>query len=137
MPKAVMISHDNITFVASAVLYTLKTSAKVGVGAVQERMLSYLPLSHVAGMMLDIVCPVYLTARSEAAHLTTFFARAYDLKAGTLKDRLQVATPTMFLGVPLVWEKIADRIRALGATTTGLKKTIATWAKGCGLEYAR
>jgi long-chain-fatty-acid--CoA ligase ACSBG len=104
---------------------------------VQERMLSYLPLSHVAGMMLDIVCPVYLTARSEAAHLTTFFARVYDLKAGSLKDRLQVATPTLFLGVPLVWEKIADRIRALGAETTGLKKKIATWAKSCGLEHAQ
>ena len=40
-----------------------------------------------------------------------FFARIYDLKANSIKDRLNVARPTMFLGVPLVWEKMADRDR--------------------------
>jgi long-chain-fatty-acid--CoA ligase ACSBG len=68
---------------------------------------------------------------------TTFFARPYDLKAGTIKDRLCAARPTIFLGVPLVWEKIADKMRAVGASVTGLKKSISTWAKDKALRKGR
>merc|ERR1712178_594703 len=66
-----------------------------------------------------------------------YFARNYDLKVGAIKDRLQVARPTLFIGVPLVWEKIADKIRAIGATTTGAKKAIADSAKSAALQAAR
>jgi long-chain-fatty-acid--CoA ligase ACSBG len=134
-PKAVMISHDNIIFESSCVLQMLKKSCGVCTTASQERFLSYLPLSHVAGMMVDIVCPVVGAAMSPS-WVTAYFARAYDLKAGSLKDRLQAARPTLFLGVPLVWEKIADKMRAIGASVTGVKKSLATWAKGLGLSYA-
>jgi long-chain-fatty-acid--CoA ligase ACSBG len=135
MPKAVMISHDNIVFESSVVLSML-SSVKIGYG--EERALSYLPLSHVAGMMVDIVCPLVATATSPGGgYITMYFARPYDLKLGTLKDRLQAARPTLFLGVPLVWEKVADKIRAIGAEVTGAKKKVATWAKGVGLEYSK
>ena len=40
--------------------------------------------------------------------------------------------PTLFLGVPRVWEKIEEKMRDVGRTTGGLKKRIATWAKGIG-----
>ena len=127
-PKAVMISHDNIIFESSCVLHLLEAQ-DVGVRPEQERILSYLPLSHVAGMMVDIVTPVVLTSAS-VGWMTLYFARNYDLKAGAIKDRLIACKPTIFLGVPLVWEKIADKMRALGAANTGLKKHIADWAKG-------
>jgi long-chain-fatty-acid--CoA ligase ACSBG len=65
------------------------------------------------------------------------FARVYDLKAGSVKDRLCAIKPTLFLGVPLVWEKIADKMRAIGAQTTGIKKSLATWAKDLGLQHAQ
>lgn len=42
--------------------------------------------------------------------------------------------PTLFLGVPRVWEKIQESIKSKGAESKGLKKTIATWAKAKGLE---
>merc|ERR1712050_490177 len=71
------------------------------------------------------------------ANTCVFFARPYDLKAGTIKDRLSIARPTIFIGVPLVWEKMADKIRAIGAASTGLKKTISTWSKGKALEHAK
>jgi len=135
-PKAVMISHDNIIFESTTVMGLMQKSCDIATAASQERFLSYLPLSHVAGMMLDIVCPIVTTATSPA-WTTAYFARPYDLKAGSLKDRLQAARPTIFLGVPLVWEKVADKIRAIGADVTGAKKSIATWAKGLGLSYAR
>mmetsp|Transcript_12522 Transcript_12522/g.22105 ORF Transcript_12522/g.22105 Transcript_12522/m.22105 type:complete len:781 (+) Transcript_12522:52-2394(+) len=135
-PKAVMISHDNILFEATCVLKILRKHQGVGASSAEERILSYLPLSHVAGLMVDVVCPVIAAARSKSS-VTVFFARPYDLKAGSIKDRLNVAKPTLFLGVPLVWEKIADRIRAIGAETTGAKKAVADWAKGLGLTYAK
>jgi long-chain-fatty-acid--CoA ligase ACSBG len=103
-PKAVMVSHDNIFFESCTVLNLL--ADKVGNGFDlqgnpddEERIISYLPLSHVAGMMVDIVCPVAMTARRESpSYCTVSFARPYDLKLGTLAMRLQSVRPTMFLG---------------------------------------
>ena len=101
--------HDNVIFESTSV---------IGIGAEHmgfckggaslaerhERILSYLPMSHIAGLMVDIAFPIAATA-SSPAYVTTYFARPYDLKAGSLKDRLCVARPTAFLGVPLVWRK--------------------------------
>merc|ERR1711972_1100327 len=80
-------------------------------------------------MMIDIVNPVVSGALTDT-HSTVYFARNYDLKVGAIKDRLQLARPTLFLGVPLVWEKIADKIRAVGAANSGAKKALGDWAKG-------
>lgn len=135
-PKAVMISHDNIIWESSCIQKMVTQSTSLFSTPEQGRILSYLPLSHVAGMMVDIVSPV-VAASITPSYITVYFARQYDLKAGSLKDRLQAARPHIFLGVPLVWEKIADKIRAIGASTKGLKKKIATWAKSKGLTYAR
>ena len=48
----------------------------------------YLPLSHVAGMMVDIIVPVVVTATYPAWY-TVHFARQYDLSKGTIGDRLR------------------------------------------------
>ena len=85
-------------------------------------------------MLLDIVTPIVASAYRNS-YVTVYFARAYDLKVGSIGDRLRTVKPTMFLGVPRVWEKISEKMKAIGATTTGLKKKIATWAKGKGLAY--
>jgi len=135
-PKAVMISHDNIVYVSNTVFGVLAQSAGVGRTPEEERVLSYLPLSHIAGLAVDVVGQIAIDSLTPAS-TAIFFARPYDLKAGSLGDRLRVCQPTVFLGVPLVWEKLADRIRAVGATSTGLKKTMSTWAKGKALEHAR
>jgi long-chain-fatty-acid--CoA ligase ACSBG len=67
-PKAVMLSHDNITFTAK-ILNIVHKYRDMG----QERNVSYLPLSHVAGNMLDIF--VVMTCRG-----TTYFADKNALK---------------------------------------------------------
>lgn len=131
-PKAVMISHDNLIFESTLV----STETPVGGSAVQERIISYLPLSHIAAMMLDFLLPIALTANTDA-WTTCYCARPYDLKAGSLGDRLKSIQPTVFLGVPRVWEKVADKIRAIGKTTTGAKRKIANWAKAKGLEHEK
>jgi len=135
-PKAVMLSHDCMVFETRTVLSMARAHMGLCAKAEQERVLSYLPLSHVAGKMVDICFPFMATATTPA-WVTTYFARPYDLKAGSLGDRLRAARPTIFLGVPLVWEKVADKLRAIGATTKGLKKKLATWAKEKGLANSK
>jgi len=131
-PKAVMISHDSVIFESATVNRLLGDKFNTNQ---QERILSYLPMSHIAGFMVDIVLPLFGTSMTPA-WWTVYFARPYDLKAGTIKDRLQAARPTVFIGVPLVWEKIADKVRAVGAANTGAKKALADWAKGVALKHA-
>jgi len=130
-PKAVMISHDNLAFESNSVLPQCNDVGKVDA---EERLISYLPLSHVAGMMVDIVCPIVMTAYQKG-YMSTNFARPYDLKTGTLGQRLNAIEPTIFLGVPRVWEKIAEKLQAIGAQTKGLKKKLSTKAKAKGLAY--
>merc|ERR1740123_587278 len=135
-PKAEMVSHDNIIYVANTMFGLLSRSCGFSATFEEERVLSYLPLSHVAGLMLDLAAQIVVGGLTKSA-TAVFFARPYDLKAGTIKDRLCTARPTAFLGVPLVWEKMADRIRAIGAASTGLKKSIGDWSKGKALEHAK
>lgn len=136
-PKAVMISHDTIYYEATTILKVLKDSANYcGTADSHERILSYLPLSHIAGFALDVVAPIVAQAYLEGT-VKCYFARQYDLKEKTIRDRLLVAKPTVFLGVPLVWEKMADQIRSLGANITGIQKTIADTAKSLALQRAQ
>merc|ERR1719478_794721 len=125
-PKAVMISHDSLYFLCNSVM---SLNPALGNDGTQERVLSYLPLSHVAGMVLDIWLPIILGTNFNG-YGTVFFARTNDLKDGTIGKRLTYVKPTFFLGVPRVWEKIAEKMQSVGKSTKGLKKVIVTWAKG-------
>mmetsp|Transcript_2807 Transcript_2807/g.4055 ORF Transcript_2807/g.4055 Transcript_2807/m.4055 type:complete len:753 (-) Transcript_2807:377-2635(-) len=131
-PKAVMVSHDSMVFQG----YTVFNKCMPGFAGeeTQERILSYLPLSHVAGSLLDIIGPIAATGFSKG-WVTVHIARPYDLKMGSLGQRIAAVRPTIFLGVPRVWEKISEKMKAVGATVTGLKKQISTWAKGVSLDH--
>ncbi|XP_023332042.1 long-chain-fatty-acid--CoA ligase ACSBG2 [Eurytemora carolleeae] len=120
-PKGVMLSHDNLTFTAKLATSIHKFDIR------KTRILSYLPLSHVAAYMVDIFAPM-------AVQGTTFFADKDALK-GTLKDNLLWCRPTQFLGVPRVWEKIMEGMLNAGRGATGLKKNIGIEAKKAGLKY--
>jgi len=127
-PKAVMISHDNILFEAALVLQILGTSTNFNRRASEERNLSFLPLSHVAGMMVDIIMPLIVTAKGPG-WVCTFFARPYDLKLAAIGDRLRAVKPTIFLGVPRVWEKISEKVKAVGAANNWALRSLAGWCK--------
>lgn len=130
-PKAVMISHDSLVFTASSVL---KSIPELQGPKDQHRVLSYLPLSHVAGLLLDVISAIKLGAAGKGASSSLWFARKYDLSTGGLKYRLQTVEPTLFLGVPRVWEKIAEAIVA-AAPKGGLVKKAGLWAKKTTLKY--
>lgn len=122
-PKAVMISHDNATWTA------LMLAKQMGGMFATDKVVSYLPLSHIAAQVLDVFGPMVYGC-------SVTFARPDALK-GTLGSTLAAVKPNILFGVPRVWEKIMGKIKAKGATTTGLKKTIATWAKGVGMGFSQ
>lgn len=48
---------------------------------------------------------------------------------------MKEARPTCFLGVPRVWEKMQEKMKATGAKVSPMKKRVADWAKSIGLQY--
>ena len=122
-PKAVMISHDNLTWTASNIVENYVDLNH------EDSVISYLPLSHIAAQLIDIHAVLALGA-------STYFAQPDALK-GSLTVTLREVRPTIFFGVPRVWEKIQEKMVQLGRETTGIKKTLSTWAKSCGAEHTR
>ncbi|XP_043265551.1 very long-chain-fatty-acid--CoA ligase bubblegum isoform X1 [Colletes gigas] len=120
-PKAVMLSHDNLTFNALTTIQTL--NFEIG----KEVLVSYLPLSHVAAQIVDIYCSI-------AVGGILYFAEKTALK-GSLVETLLVARPTVFLSIPRVWEKIYEKMQATARSNGVIKTWIASWAKAQGLYY--
>ncbi|KOC68404.1 Long-chain-fatty-acid--CoA ligase ACSBG2 [Habropoda laboriosa] len=120
-PKAVMLSHDNLTHEVRMITRTLKLSEA------KDVLISYLPLSHVAAQIIDIFCGI-------TAATTLYFADKNALK-GSLVDTLVVARPTVFLGVPRVWEKIYEKMQVVARSNGFVKTWIASWAKAQALHY--
>jgi long-chain-fatty-acid--CoA ligase ACSBG len=118
MPKAVMISHDNITWTANNIC---KHYMPLGC---DDRVVSFLPLSHIAAQIIDIHAMLIVGGG-------TYFAEPTALK-GTLTHSLRDIRPTIFFGVPRVWEKIQEKMLSVGKTITGCKKSVSTWAKSVG-----
>lgn len=114
-PKGVMITHDNITWVASQMLKVLDATDK-------EEIISYLPLSHIAEQAVSLHGPYILGC-------TVWFAESID----KLGDNLTEVHPTIFVGVPRVWEKIQAKMMTAGAQNPPLKKKIAAWARAKGM----
>jgi long-subunit acyl-CoA synthetase (AMP-forming) len=118
-PKAVMLSHRNVTWTAARVAVDVELGA-------EDRVVSYLPLSHIAEQIVSLHAPMQ-------AGGAVWFAPSLE----TLADTLRAARPTFFLGVPRVWEKLQAGIQAAGAANPGWKKRLAAWARGVGLRAAR
>jgi long-subunit acyl-CoA synthetase (AMP-forming) len=114
-PKAVMISHDNITWTSKTALETLGY-------AEGDIVVSYLPLSHIAEQVVSLHGPMVTEG-------CTAFAESIE----KLGDNLKEIRPTIFLAVPRVWEKIQAKIVAAASANTGLKKKIGAWARAQGL----
>uniref|UniRef100_A0A6Q2X3L4 Long-chain-fatty-acid--CoA ligase ACSBG2 n=1 Tax=Esox lucius TaxID=8010 RepID=A0A6Q2X3L4_ESOLU len=122
-PKGVMLSHDNLTWTALSVgCHVRLTEATKS----QEIVVSYLPLSHIAAQMVDI----WVTMKVGGA---TYFAQPDALK-GTLVNTMREVRPTAFMGVPRVWEKMQEKMKSTGAKSSTVRRKVAVWAKGVGLQ---
>jgi len=119
-PKAVMLSHDNLTWTTNVV----GQMARLEYG--KDALISYLPLSHIAAQAVDIYAPILYAA-------CVYFAQPDALK-GSLTQTLKEVHPTVFLGVPRVWEKMQERITEISRQNSNMKRKIGMWAKGVGLK---
>uniref|UniRef100_A0A674HK84 Long-chain-fatty-acid--CoA ligase ACSBG2 n=1 Tax=Taeniopygia guttata TaxID=59729 RepID=A0A674HK84_TAEGU len=122
-PKGVMLSHDNLTWTAAAAARFIMLS---DAHDKQEEVVSYLPLSHIAAQMCDIWAAMTLGVQ-------VYFAQPDALK-GSLVETLKEVRPTAFLGVPRVWEKMEEKMKSVGMKASALRRKVATWAKGVGLQ---
>lgn len=117
-----MLCHDNFTWVTHSAKQYLTDLTMAS-----ETLVSYLPLSHVAAQTLDVFVTLSIAA-------TVYFADKDALK-GTLLKTLSDARPTIFLGVPRVYEKIQEKIMQAGAQYGALKRSLGTWAKNVTLKH--
>jgi len=124
-PKGVMLSHDNLTWDIQKFIDSIfvKTGKKMGN---EQVLLSYLPLSHIAAQMLDFMVGCCTGG-------SIYFATPDALKGGLL-PLLQQVRPTFLFGVPRVWEKIMDAMKAKGVNNSCIKNKIVNCAKYIGLN---
>jgi len=116
-PKGVMLSHDNLAWTAQLLI-------DAGGGKLDgDATLSYLPLSHIAEQMSTIHMPT--TAGS-----TVYFAESLD----KVPDNLKEARPTVFFGVPRIWEKFHAVLAGKLGEVTGTKKRLLAWARKVASE---
>ena len=127
-PKGVLLSHDNLLWTSNVLSSTVAQELNI----FNERIVSYLPLSHIAAQISDIY--------ANLCHRTAvFFAPPDALRGGgaALVATLRKVRPTQFLGVPRVWEKIEERIREEIAASSPVYKAIAAWALRIGYLATR
>eukprot|EP01086_Lenisia_limosa_P002771 TRINITY_DN16785_c0_g1_i1.p1 TRINITY_DN16785_c0_g1~~TRINITY_DN16785_c0_g1_i1.p1 ORF type:complete len:660 (+),score=194.25 TRINITY_DN16785_c0_g1_i1:39-1982(+) len=120
--KGVMLTHDCVMWCAISAGRWIDIDENC-------RAVSFLPLAHVAAQIID----QYAALRFG---FQIYFAQPDALK-GSLGDTLREVRPTHFISIPRVWEKMMEKMKEIGAKTTGAKKSIATWAKSIGLESNR
>jgi long-chain acyl-CoA synthetase len=111
-PKAVMLSHHNLTWTADAGREMTRLLPS-------DTSLSYLPLSHIAEQMFTVHAPV-----------TVGTAIYYAESIEKVPDNLREIQPTVLFGVPRIWEKFHAGIQAKLQEVKGPKKALLDWARG-------
>lgn len=87
-PKGAMLSYRNMRAQAAGVVERLGYDAST-------TNLSYLPLCHVAEQMLSTMAPIYAGS-----------CVSFGESIRTVQEDLREVAPTLFLGVPRIWEKL-------------------------------
>lgn len=115
--KAVELSHGNLAWTAKALsgVFSLNET---------DRLISYLPLAHIAEQMGAI-------HNQALMGFSIYFARSIE----ELADHLKEVRPTVFFGVPRVWEKMLAAIQLKLSEATGVKAKLAAWAQSVGQRW--
>jgi long-chain acyl-CoA synthetase len=113
-PKAVMLTQDNLSWTAAQACDLVQAGA-------DERVLSYLPLSHIAEQMFSI----HIAA---VAGFPVYYAESLD----KLLPNLLEVKPTLFFGVPRVWEKFHAGVAEKLKENHGLKAKLVERATAVG-----
>jgi len=105
-PKGAMVSWRNMRGVSPGIIERLRLDART-------THLSYLPLCHVAEQMLTTFCPIYLGSQVN-----------FGESIRTVQEDLREVAPTMFLGVPRIWEKLHSAITIKMQETGALRRAL-------------
>jgi long-chain acyl-CoA synthetase len=114
-PKGAMLSHANLVFAGRA------SGETFAVGP-QDSALSYLPLCHVAERLFSVIDAV-------TAGYTVHFGDGPQTFAQDLRE----VQPTVFLGVPRVWEKMMATVEVRMNDASRVKR----WAYRAALRRGR
>jgi long-chain acyl-CoA synthetase len=109
-PKGVMLTHNNLSSNVTDSCATFDFNPGTDIA------LSFLPLAHVYGRMLDYI---YIFNGVSVAYV-----EAVDLVPQALLE----IHPTVIAAVPRFFEKIYSRLMEQGSKTTGIKRKLFDWA---------
>lgn len=118
-PKGVILTHRHFLEAARSCLEVFSIGP-------DDVILSYLPYSHVMERVDGIFVPT-------SAGASVWLARGLD----ALVDDIQVARPTIMLGVPRVFEKVYEAVYDQVRAQSVFKRAIFRWAVAVGAEHAR
>ena len=118
-PKGAMLSSTNALAVPDQLM------AVVG-GDARDQTLSYLPLCHVAEKIFSLFLPL-------SSGAVVHFGETLE----TVRDDLREVSPTVFLGVPRIWEKMHANVSLRMADSSWLKRTLFGLFVSWGQTIAR
>jgi long-chain acyl-CoA synthetase len=119
-PKGVLLTHHNLLFESAALRRLSRLDP-------ESSSVSYLPLAHIAERVLSIYVPLALRTH-------VWFCPEPTQAVEYVRE----ARPTIFFGVPRVWEKVKAGIQAkLAAEENERRRRIAQRAVETGLEVVR
>lgn len=119
-PKGVMLSHKNLSSTALNAQKLIDLQAS-------DRTLSYLPLSHIAEQMFSIHAAI-------TAAYQVYYAE-YSPQ-DHLNRNLKEVKPTVFFGVPRIFERFQAGVSAQLSQATGVKAKISQWARNIGTQVS-
>jgi len=114
-PKGVMLTHGNIATNQNV------AAADFAFGST-DACISFLPLSHITARALDYVM---YSCGAQVAYCSQF---------DKLPQAMREIRPTVFVGVPRVYEKIRQEVERRAALSP-VKKRLLAWAIGMGARH--
>lgn len=115
-----VLTHDNIVAASGASVELFDPTRR-------DRVLSYLPLSHIAEQMFTIHIPAHAG-----------FSVAFAQSIGRIRVDLPDIEPTIFFSVPLVWSGFERGIRSQIEALTGVRARVARWSmRVCRADIAK
>jgi len=115
-PKGALLSPRN-ALVSAEVMAPM-----LGLGP-EDQVLSYLPMCHVAEKIFSLYLPLHVGC-------VVHFGESIE----TVRTDLREVQPTVFLGVPRIWEKLHASVTLKMRDATWLKRSLFAWAERVGVD---
>lgn len=117
-PKGALISSRNVLPIAEGTAQEMNVSGS-------DTVLSYLPLCHVAEKIFSVYLP-----------MTTGCIVHFGESIYTVQEDLREVSPTVFLGVPRIWEKIHASVDVNMNNSSWMKRLLFRRSLSWGKEIA-